>query len=143
MNLKGLRKPVGPRSNCSHLARRLWDSRYVSDLEELRDRMRAFTVARDWEKFHDPKSLLLALIGEVGELSELFQWLPADQARELTQAEPLKTRVGEELSDVLLYLVRLADVMEIDLADAARRKMDTSESRFSTDNFQGNAPEKK
>ena len=142
MNLKGLRKPVGPRPNCSHLARRLWDSRYVSDLEELRDRMRAFTIARDWEKFHDPKSLLLALMGEVGELSELFQWLPADQARELAQTEPLKTRVGEELSDVLLYLVRLADVMNIDLADAARRKMDSSESRFSPADFQGNAPDK-
>ncbi len=143
MNLKGLRKPVGPHSNCSHLARRLWDSRYVSDLEELRDRMRAFTLARDWEKFHDPKSLLLALVGEVGELSELFQWLPADQARELTQTDSLKTRVSEELSDVLLYLVRLADVMDIDLANAARRKMDLSESRFAAENFRGVAPEKK
>jgi NTP pyrophosphatase (non-canonical NTP hydrolase) len=52
----------------------------VSDLIELRDRMRAFTEERDWAQFHDPKSLILALVGEVGELAELFQWLPAEDA---------------------------------------------------------------
>ena len=53
----------------------------VSDLTQLRDRMRTFTDQRDWNKFHDPKSLLLALVGEVGELAELFQWLPANDAK--------------------------------------------------------------
>ena len=94
----------------------------VSDLTDLRDRMRRFTDERDWSRFHDPKSLLLALVGEVGELSELFQWLPAGSARELAQDQPLRARVEEEIADVLLYLVRLADVLEIDLADAAVRK---------------------
>ncbi|MBW9205370.1 nucleotide pyrophosphohydrolase [Mumia sp. zg.B17] len=85
--------------------------------------MRAFTAERDWERFHDPKSLLLALVGEVGELAELFQWLPAVEARDAAVGEPLHTRVGEEMADVLLYLVRLADVVEIDLGEAAARKM--------------------
>lgn len=95
----------------------------MSDLEALRDAMREFTAERDWERFHDPKSLVLALVGEVGELSELFQWLPAESARAMAQEAPLQTRVGEELADVLLYLVRLADVLDVDLDSAARRKL--------------------
>jgi dCTP diphosphatase len=102
----------------------------VSDLEMLRDRMRRFAEDRDWGKFHDPKSVLLALVGEVGELAELFQWLPAADARELTQHQPLRARVGEEMADVLLYLVLLADVAGIDLAAAAQAKLDDSERRF-------------
>jgi len=95
----------------------------VSDLDDLRDAMRKFTAERDWERFHDPKSLLLALVGEVGELTELFQWLPAGTATVLARQEPLHTRTGEELADVLLYLVRLADVLGIDLHTAADRKL--------------------
>ena len=85
--------------------------------------MRDFTSQRDWEGFHDPKSLLLALVGEVGELSELFQWLPAESAAKFAGEEPLRTRAQEELADVLLYLVRLADVLDVDLRVAAEAKM--------------------
>jgi dCTP diphosphatase len=74
----------------------------MSELTELRDRMRDFTERRDWAKFHDPKSLILALVGEVGELAELFQWLPAEEAVDRARAEPLRARVGEELADVLI-----------------------------------------
>jgi dCTP diphosphatase len=102
----------------------------VTDLEVLRDRMRQFTADRDWGSFHDPKSVILALVGEVGELAELFQWLPAEEARNLAGDEPLKTRAGEEMADVLLYLVLLADVLGIDLGAAAHAKMDDSERRF-------------
>lgn len=98
----------------------------MTDLIALRDAMRRFTDERDWARFHDPKSLILALVGEVGELSELFQWLPADRALEHSNEEPLHTRVEEEISDVLLYLVRLADVLSVDLASAASRKLESS-----------------
>lgn len=104
--------------------------------------MRAFTEQRDWSQFHDPKSLILALVGEVGELSELFQWLPAAEAAQRAGEEPLHTRVAEELSDVLLYLVRLADVVGVDLAEAAAAKLRASDARFAADDFQGVAPEK-
>lgn len=96
----------------------------MSDLRELRDAMRAFTAERDWERFHDPKSLLLALVGEVGELAELFQWVPAETAATDASQDPLQTRVGEEMADVLLYLVRLADVVGIDLRAASARKLE-------------------
>jgi dCTP diphosphatase len=102
----------------------------VSDLQALRDRMREFAAERQWNSYHDPKSVLLALVGEVGELAELFQWLPAGQARELAAAEPLHTRAGEELSDVLLYLILLADVLGIDLAEAANAKLTEASSRY-------------
>lgn len=102
----------------------------MSDLQRLRDGMRRFTDDRDWARFHDPKSLILALTGEVGELAELFQWLPADQAAELAQDDPLRTRAGEELSDVLLYLIRLADILGIDLAVAATAKLAAAGLRY-------------
>ena len=102
----------------------------MSDLQRLRDGMRRFTDERDWARFHDPKSLILALTGEVGELAELFQWLPADRAAELAQDDPLRSRAGEELSDVLLYLICLADVLGIDLAVAATAKLAAAEHRY-------------
>jgi dCTP diphosphatase len=92
--------------------------------------MRQFADDRDWGGFHDPKSVILALVGEVGELAELFQWLPAADARVLAESQPLKTRASEEIADVLLYLILLADVLDIDLAAAAHAKMDDSERRF-------------
>lgn len=102
----------------------------ASDLETLRDRMRLFTAERDWGGFHDPKSVLLALVGEVGELAELFQWLPAADAAKLGWSEPLHTRAAEEMSDVLLYLVRLADVLHVDLAAAANAKLTDAARRY-------------
>lgn len=104
--------------------------------------MRQFAQDRDWGRFHDPKSVLLALVGEVGELAELFQWLPAEEARSMAQREPLRTRAGEEMADVLLYLVLLADVLDIDLADAARRKLAAAQVRFPPAAVTGKAPER-
>ena len=92
--------------------------------------MRAFTAERQWASYHDPKSVLLALVGEVGELAELFQWLPADSAREAATHEPLRTRASEEISDVLLYLILLADVLGIDLAAAANAKLTEAGRRY-------------
>lgn len=110
--------------------------------QDLQTRMRVFAQERDWEQFQDPKSLLLALVGEVGELAELFQWLPADTAKVLVQDPELKARVGEEISDVLLYLLRFADVLGVDVSAAAHSKMDANEIRFPTTEFHGDAPVK-
>jgi len=94
-----------------------------SDLHRLRDQMRRFTEERDWQRFHDPKSLVLALVGEVGELAEQVQWLPAEDVVVRAKQEPQRTALADELADVLLYLVRLCDVLDIDLGEAALAKM--------------------
>lgn len=104
--------------------------------------MREFARERDWEQFHDPKSLILALVGEVGELSELFQWLPTDVAQALTLNENLQHRAGEEMGDILLYLVRLADVLGVDLASATAAKFQSVKERFPADKVKGDAPKK-
>src|SRR4051794_15059506 len=98
--------------------------------------MRDFTEARDWGRFHDLRSLTLALAGEVGELAELVQWLPADAVVE----GELQERLGDELADVLLYLVRLADVARVDIRAAALDKLARNEERFPADAFRGVAP---
>lgn len=95
------------------------------NLEDLRVKLRNFAHARKWERFHRPSNLMLALVGEVGELAECFQWrAPEDVAPGLsTWTEEEKEHLGEEMSDVLLYLTRLADVCSIDLPRAAERKI--------------------
>lgn len=104
-------------------------------LEALRDALRAFAAERDWERFHTPKNLAMALAGEAGEVIEHFQWLSADESAAL----PAQTRgeVALELADVLLYLVRLADVLGVDLADAARTKMRINADRYPVDKARG------
>lgn len=87
----------------------------------LRDALRDFAAARDWEQFHLPKNLAMALIVEAAELLEHFQWLTSEQSSGL-DAES-RREVGEEIADVLLYLIRLADVLDVDPIEAARRKM--------------------
>uniref|UniRef100_A0A5B7BH48 dCTP pyrophosphatase 1 n=1 Tax=Davidia involucrata TaxID=16924 RepID=A0A5B7BH48_DAVIN len=92
-------------------------------LQELRDRLAEFARVRGWEQYHSPRNLLLALVGEVGELSEIFQW-KGEVARGLPNwTSDDKEHLEEELSDVLLYLVQLADVCGLDLGQAALAKM--------------------
>lgn len=112
----------------------------MSDLVAIRDAARAFRLERDWEKFQDPKSVVLALVGEVGELAELLQWLPADQARDQLAEEPLRTRVADEMSDVLIYLVTLADKLDVDLGSAALAKIGKSAIKHPPTDVRGVAP---
>ena len=105
----------------------------MNEFTDVRDGMRAFTDERGWAGYHDPKSLILALVGEVGELCELFQWLPADRAAALAENDPLRQRCADEIADVLLYLIRLADVLEIDLSLAAKDKLSRNATKHRLD----------
>ncbi|MGD9870384.1 MAG: nucleotide pyrophosphohydrolase [Thauera sp.] len=106
-------------------------------LDELREAMRRFTSARDWGQFHTPKNLAMALAGEAGELIEHFQWLTPEQSARLP--DDTRAEVALEMADVLLYLVRLADVLDIDLADAARRKIRMNDTRYPVERARGRA----
>ncbi|KAI3469788.1 hypothetical protein Pfo_026451 [Paulownia fortunei] len=92
-------------------------------LKELAKKLEEFAKARDWEKYHSPRNLLLAMIGEVGELSEIFQWRGEVEKGLPNWEESDKEHLGEELSDVLLYLIRLSDICGIDLPHAATKKI--------------------
>ena len=93
----------------------------AGSLEELRSEIRAFSDERDWAQFHSPRSLALALVGEVGEVCELLQWrrFDAETAGLPAWTDDERARLGEELSDVLSYVIRLSDVADIDLPAAA------------------------
>ncbi|KAL6342465.1 hypothetical protein AAG906_011155 [Vitis piasezkii] len=99
-------------------------------LEVLRKKMADFARERDWEKFHSPRNLLLALVGEVGELSEIFQWKGEVPKGLPDWKEEEKLHLGEELSDVLLYLVRLSDICGVDLGKAALRKLELNAKKY-------------
>jgi dCTP diphosphatase len=104
-------------------------------LEDLRDTLRGFASARDWDQFHSPKNLAIALSVEAGELLEHFQWLSDLESATLTPEKLAKIR--EELADVLLYLVRLADKLEVDLAAAAVDKIEINSKRYPIDKARG------
>lgn len=99
-------------------------------LDDITARQRAFAAAREWERWHTPKNLVMALSGEVGELTEIFQWLTPEQAVTAYADPELRARIDDELADVLLYLTRLADVLGADLIAAADAKIDRNEHRF-------------
>ncbi|MBL8200863.1 MAG: nucleotide pyrophosphohydrolase [Chromatiales bacterium] len=100
----------------------------MTELDELRQRLRAFATARDWEQFHTPKNLAMALVAEAAEVVEHFQWLTAPESQSLDAGR--RAEVALELADVLLYLVMLADRLDVDLGQAARRKISINEERF-------------
>jgi dCTP diphosphatase len=111
--------------------------RQIADLVSLRDALRAFAAEREWDQFHSPKNLASALTVEAGELLEHFQWLTTDESRELSPEQ--LAAVERELADVLIYLVRLADVLEVDLLAATSRKIVENEAKYPAEVVQGRA----
>ena len=108
-------------------------------LDQLQQRLRDFAAERDWQPFHSPKNLASALIVEAGELLEHFQWLTEEQSRALAQPGPAKDAVAAEMADVLLYLVQLASALEVDLLDAAARKMVVNAAKYPVAKARGRA----
>jgi NTP pyrophosphatase (non-canonical NTP hydrolase) len=111
----------------------------LSSIAELTDRVRAFARERDWEQFHTPKNLAMALAGEVGELVAELQWLTPEQSLAVMADGELGPRVRAELGDVTIYLVRLADVLGIDLVEAATEKLADSGRRYTVEASRGSA----
>jgi dCTP diphosphatase len=108
-----------------------------SELKELRDSLRLFAAERDWDQFHSPKNLASALTVEAAELLEQFQWLTEAQSR--TLSEELRANVADEIADVFLYLIRLADKANVDLMSAARAKMARNAAKYPVDKARGTA----
>src|SRR5690554_340520 len=100
----------------------------MDSLSELQAALRSFAKERDWDQFHSPKNLVMALAGEVGELVEHFQWLTEAQSQKLPQDR--LSSVAEEVADVQLYLIRLADKLGIDLVTAAGEKIKKNAEKY-------------
>jgi dCTP diphosphatase len=109
----------------------------TDSLEELTTAMRRFAAEREWDQFHTPKNLAMALTCEVGELLEHFQWLTAEESSALPPERLAAVR--QELADVLLYLVRLSDRLGVDLAAAAREKLVLNAARYPVEKSRGRA----
>jgi NTP pyrophosphatase (non-canonical NTP hydrolase) len=107
----------------------------MTKLESLRDDLRHFAADRDWDQFHSPKNLASALAVEAAELLEPFQWLTEEQSRCLSVDKTQAVR--KELADVFIYLVRLADKLDVDLIDAARDKIAENAARYPVERFKG------
>jgi NTP pyrophosphatase (non-canonical NTP hydrolase) len=106
-------------------------------LDDLSDSLLVFARERDWEQFHSPKNLSMALAGEAGELLEHFQWLSEAQSAALPPDK--REAVAMELADLLIYLVRLAERLDIDLLDAAQRKIAVNRERYPVERVRGDA----
>jgi NTP pyrophosphatase (non-canonical NTP hydrolase) len=106
-------------------------------LLQLRDALRAFAAERDWDQFHSPRNLATALSVEAAELLEPFQWLTDEQSRSLPP--DARAAVEQELADVLLYLVRLADKLDVDLAAAARAKIARNAEKYPVEKSRGSS----
>ena len=92
--------------------------------------LRQFAQEREWQQFHSPKNLVMALSGEVGELTEIFQWMTEDASKEAARNPETAQAVKDELADVLMYVVRLASVLGVDLNEAARQKLKLNGEKY-------------
>jgi dCTP diphosphatase len=116
------------------------DSRVGSQLDALtalKQRLQDFAQARDWDQFHAPKNLAVALSVEAAELVEHFQWLTEQQSASLSPET--RQQVALEMADVFIYLLRLADKLDVDLISAAWRKIDINENKYPADEVRGKA----
>ena len=102
----------------------------MNEIQHLAAEIKKFADARDWEQFHTPKNLSMAVAGEAGELVAEFQWLSAEQSMRSNMSADKLNDVELEIADVAIYLIRLADVLGIDIAEVVRKKIAINESRF-------------
>ena len=107
------------------------------DVKGLSEALAAFAAERDWDQYHSPKNLAMALTGEVGELSEIFQWLTEEASKSVATNPDTATAVREELADVTLYLVRLASVLGVDLNEAVSQKLQKNATKYPVDKAHG------
>ena len=102
----------------------------MNEIQHLAVEIKKFADARDWEQFHTPKNLSMAVAGEAGELVAEFQWLTAEQSSRSNMTSEKFKDVELEIADVAIYLIRLADVLGVDISEVVRRKLAINESRF-------------
>lgn len=101
-----------------------------SEFIELTEAIRKFAAQRNWERYHTPKNLAMAIAGEAGELAAEFQWLTPEESKVGSLSVEKMNSIAMEIADVQIYLLRLADTLGLDVPDAVRKKVEINESRF-------------
>jgi NTP pyrophosphatase (non-canonical NTP hydrolase) len=109
------------------------------DVFEIKKRLRKFAEDRDWEQFHTPKNLSMALSVEASELLEIFQWLSPEESKQIKNSTENISRVKDELADILLYAIRLSDRLDINLNEAIEQKMIKNAQKYPADKVKGSA----
>ncbi len=109
------------------------------DIDAVKNLLRHFSQQRDWDKFHHPKNLAMSLAAEAGELLDIFRWLTETESKALSKNVSAKQQVAQELADVLLNAIRLADLMDINLAKAIDEKLVTNAEKYPVDRVKGSA----
>lgn len=109
------------------------------DIGKVKAYLREFAQERDWEQFHTPKNLAMALSGEVGELTEIFQWLTAEESSRAMEDPAKSEAIRQELADILQYVIRLSDVLGIDIDQALWKKLKANAEKYPISQAKGNA----
>ncbi len=109
------------------------------NLSEIRKRLAQFAKARNWDQFHSPKNLSMALAAEAAELLEIFQWLTDEQSQKIVNDEREMAQIREEIADVFIYLVRLSDKLGVDIEKAVEEKIKLNEKKYPVELAKGNA----
>ena len=112
---------------------------YPLNISDLQLRLRKFASEREWEQFHSPKNLAMALSVEAAELLEIFQWLTAEESESVANNQDIKPKAEQEIADIILYLLRIADLLQIDIADACENKLRLNAEKYPIDLARGNA----
>ena len=108
------------------------------NIKEIQEKLAKFAEERDWDQFHSPKNLVMALTSEVGELNELFQWLTEEQSSMKDDIGKVE-EIRKEIADIFIYLLRLADKLDIDIEEAIREKIEINAKKYPIDLAKGNA----
>lgn len=109
----------------------------MKEYDQLKEQIRQFAEERDWDQFHSPKNLSMALIVEAAELVEHFQWLTEEQSSSLEKKQ--LDKVQEELADIQIYLIRIADRLNIDLMDAVSKKIEANAKKYPSEKVRGSS----
>ncbi len=109
----------------------------VTTVADMKQVLRQFVDQRDWSQFHAPKNLAMSLAIEAAELMEHFQWIDVAESRQLQDCESRKAEIADEIADVLCYTLAIANVMDVDLADAFEKKMAKNRVKYPAEEFQG------
>lgn len=111
----------------------------ILDIDKIKHALQTFADIRDWNQFHHPKNLAMALACESGELLEIFQWMSEPESHNAKSDIQLKKQTSHELADILLYLIRLADLMEINLQEAITEKIEINNMKYPAEQVKGSS----